>query len=92
MSSELSRVVFGSEYRLPFLYTVAKADEEDLYPKVIGERCGIGARASTELTRLEKVGLLAKREPSPGSRRVVYERRDRRFWEFVVALVERGEA
>jgi hypothetical protein len=85
---KLSKVVFGSEYRLALLYSVATSADSELYPKSVGDRCGLGARASDELRRLGEVGLLERMPSEPGSRRVLYRRVPAPLWEAIISLVE----
>jgi predicted transcriptional regulator len=82
-----SKVVFGSDYRLDVLFTIATSNADDLYPSGIAERSGVPAgRVGVDLKRLAEIGLLERREPAKGSPVARYKRLPSPLWDLAAEL------
>jgi hypothetical protein len=83
----ISRLLFGSKYRLPVAAAVAGAPEGGLYTRAIAKSLAIPDNlVAGELRRMEEAGLLVE-SPDPASTRTLYTRVPSIYWESAIDLV-----
>src|SRR4051794_24361475 len=87
----LSKLLFGSKYRLPVAAAIATARDNRLFVHAIAEQLGIADNlVSGEVRRFHEAGLLVP-VTEPGQTRTLYRRQASPYWQLTLELLREAD-